>query len=131
MTLQRKFSQDDIKLLAQLIKDFQVLHAKTPPFQGCMIPKHHFAQHFAYEILQHGPPRGYWTFRHVLPAFGLPPPHTNAFSQAQTLHSFEAFHQRIKRWARESNWKLVGKRVCNMYAHWWSLRLARRKLSNS
>ena len=69
---------------------------QVPEYDGLEVPKHHFAQHVPRDILNQGPPRGYWCF------------------------SFEGYNKVIKSITKHSNFKNLPGRI----AKYWSIRSA-------
>ena len=69
---------------------------RSTPTNTYFKPKHHFCTHFPVDILNLGPPRGYWCF------------------------SFEGMHRVVKKIAISSNFKHVSFKVM----HVWSVRSA-------
>ena len=68
-------------------------------------PKHHFCEHMVEEIKRVGPHRSYWCF------------------------SFEGYNQKLKRAARNSNYKDVSGRVAKRLCMKRAVAIARRKLA--
>jgi hypothetical protein len=97
--------------LDKMVYEATEAFTKVPEFKGFLKPKHHFAAHASVNTLRMGPMRGFWCY------------------------SYEGLHQRVKRIARNSNFRNVAKRI----AKCWSIQFAacmkssadeRRRLSN-
>ena len=74
-----------------LIYKAQVAFKNVKEYGHFYKPKHHFATHAPVNTLRMGPMRGYWCY------------------------SFEGFHQRVKRIAKDSNYINICKRVVDFY----------------
>ena len=93
--LQDEFTQQDILTLDRKVYEYQEAVDKVYP--GYKKPKDAFSFMYAINILRNGPPKCYWCM------------------------SFEAFNQVCKRIVEASNYKIVCKRVLEV----WALRSAR------
>ena len=74
-----------------LIYKAQKAFKKVKEYGHFYKPKHHFATHAPVNTLRIGPMRGYWCY------------------------SFEGFHQRVKRIAKDSNYKNICKRIVEFF----------------
>ena len=74
-----------------LIYKAQKAFKKVKEYGHFYKPKHHFATHAPVNTLRMGPMRGYWCY------------------------SFEGFHQRVKRIAKDSNYKNICKRIVEFF----------------
>jgi hypothetical protein len=95
--VQSEFTDADIKRVDDLVLEHSALFDKVSVYNGLKRPKHHFLTHFAQNIFDFGPPRGYWCF------------------------GFEGYNKVIKQGARRTNWKHESHDIMR----WWSVRSAR------
>lgn len=87
------FTSASLRKLNVLIMRFHSLFLAVPEYKSIWKPKNHFEAHMPLDILNFGPPRGYWCMR------------------------FEAKNQEFKRAARSSNKKDLPKMLANFWAH--------------
>ena len=90
------FTVGSLRQLNAMIMKFHSLFLSIPAYKSIWKPKNHFEAHMPLDILNFGPPRGYWCMR------------------------FEAKNQEFKRAARSSNKKNLPK----MLAFFWAERSA-------
>ena len=60
--LRTHFTYDDVLELDRRVRLHQKLYRAVPEYEGLDRPKHHFATHYANDILNNGPPRMGWCF---------------------------------------------------------------------
>lgn len=135
LMVQHSFTTTQILQLDKAVYDANVAFNKVPQYKGFFKPKQHFGAHASVNILRMGPLRGYAlrASKHALhPTLSNIP----LLCYRYWCYSFEGFHQRVKRIARNSNYRNVSKRILVYWAIQFGLTMSqttakeRRALSN-